>query len=90
VTASPTAVVFSICKWSIEVHDCVMGDSTSFSLVVVLMDPAINFVIFQIADAIVLARTEVEIDIYSGELSRYQRLINVYGIFTIYGVIYPT
>jgi hypothetical protein len=57
VRASLTAVVFSIRKWSIEVHDCVMDDSMSVSLVVVLMDRAINFVIFQMADVIVLDRT---------------------------------
>jgi hypothetical protein len=37
VRANLAAVVFLIRKWSIEVHDCVMGDSTSRSLVVVLM-----------------------------------------------------
>jgi hypothetical protein len=42
VMVSLTAVVFSIRKWSSEVHECVMGDSTSLSLVVVLMGRAIN------------------------------------------------
>jgi hypothetical protein len=53
VRASLTAVVFSIRKWSIEGHDCVIGVSTSLSLVVVLMDRAM----FQMADVIVLDRT---------------------------------
>jgi hypothetical protein len=57
VIASLAAIVFSIRKWSIEVHDCVMGDSTSLSPVGGLMDRAINFVIFQMVDVIVLDRT---------------------------------
>jgi hypothetical protein len=57
VIASLTAVVFSVRKWFIQVHDWVMGDSTSLSLVVVLMGRAINFAMFQMADVIVLDRT---------------------------------
>jgi predicted outer membrane lipoprotein len=47
VRASLTAVVFSIRRWSIEVPDCVMGDSTSLSLVVVLMGRAIDLSSFK-------------------------------------------
>jgi hypothetical protein len=57
VIGSLAAVVFSIRKWSIEVHGCVMGDSTSLSLGVVLLGRPINLVIFQLVDVIVLDRT---------------------------------